>query len=227
MEIDRKLKALDRIYAAYAEFTRAQETACKTRCHRCCTTHVTLTTLEAYKICETLPPGEREKLFRRLRAASGLKRFHPALTTNALAELCAADEDLPAENEAAGDEKCPLLSEDLCSIYALRPFNCRCFISRTPCAETGCADVEDFVLSVNTLFLQTIEHVDADGCSGNLLDVLEVLASEEKRAAWAEGRLLCTENGLIANRPMPVLMVPPEHRGRIEPILRQLRAIRV
>ena len=151
----------------------------------------------------------------------------PALTTNALAELCAEDEDLPAENEAPANEKCPLLTEDLCSIYASRPFNCRCFISRTPCGEKGYADVDEVVLAVNTLFLQTVEHVDADGCSGNLLDVLEVLASAEKRTAYAEGRLHCTGNGLIANRPMQVLMLPPEQRERIEPILSKLRAIRI
>jgi len=227
MEIDRKLKALDRIYAVYDGFIRTRETACKMHCHQCCTTHVTLTTLEAYKICNTLPPGEREKLFRRVREASGLKRFQPAVTTNALAELCAEDVDLPAENEAPANEKCPLLAEDLCSIYALRPFNCRCFISRTPCGGKGYADVDEAVLAVNTLFLQTVEHVDADGCSGNLLDVLEVLASEEKRTAYAGGALHCTGNGLIANRPLKVLMLPPEQREAIEPIMRKLKAIRI
>jgi hypothetical protein len=166
-------------------------------------------------------------MFRRVRQASGIKRFQPALTTNALADLCAEDEDLPAENEAPANEKCPLLTDDLCSIYAVRPFNCRCFISRTPCGEKGYADVDEVALAVNTLFLQTVEHVDADGCSGNLLDVLEVLASEEKRTVYAEGRLHCTGNGLIANRPMKVLMLPPEQRERIEPILSKLRAIRI
>jgi hypothetical protein len=227
MEIDRKLKALDRIFAVYDEFIRTQETACEMHCHQCCTTHVGLTTLEAYKICETLPPGEREKLFKRVRGATGLKRFQPVVTTNALAELCAEDEDLPAENEAPADEKCPLLAEELCSIYALRPFNCRCFISRTPCGQNGCADVDETVLAVNMLFLQTVEHVDADGCSGNLLDVLEVLASEEKRAAYAGGALHCSGNALIANRPMKVLMLPPEQRERLNPILSKLRAIRI
>lgn len=227
MEIDRKLRALDRIYAVYDEFIRTQNTACKMQCHRCCTTHVTLTTLEAYKIFETLPPGEREKLLRRVRAAAGLKRFRPAVTTNALAEFCARDEDPPAENDAFADEKCPLLAEDLCSIYALRPFNCRCFISRTPCGEKGYADVDEAVLAANTLFLQTVEHVDADGCSGNLLDVVDVLACEEKRKAYAGGVLHCTGNGLIANRPMKVLMLPPAQRETIEPVMRKLRGIRV
>jgi hypothetical protein len=227
MEIGRKLKALDRIYAVYDEYIRVQETACQRHCHPCCTTHVTLTTLEAYKICETLPPREREKMFRRVREACGLKRFQPAVTTNALAELCAEDGDLPAENDASANEKCPLLAQDLCSIYALRPFNCRCFTSRTPCGEKGYADVNETMLAVNTLFLQTVEHVDADGCSGNLLDVLVVLARKEKRMAYAGGALHCSGNSLIANRPMQVLMLPPEQRERIGSILSKLRAIRI
>jgi hypothetical protein len=144
-----------------------------------------------------------------------------------LAELCAHDGEVPEENDSPADENCPLLVEDLCSIYSLRPFNCRCFISRTPCGAKGYADVDEAVLAVNTLFLQTVEHVDADGCSGNLLDVLGVMASEEKRAAYAAGRLHCTGNGLIANRPMKVLMLPAEQRETIAPILRKLREIRV
>jgi hypothetical protein len=87
--------------------------------------------------------------------------------------------------------------------------------------------MDEALVAVNTLFLQTIEHVDAEGCSGNLLDVLDVLADEEKRAAYASGKLHCSGNGLIANRRMNVMMVPPEHRHRIEPILQRLRAIRV
>jgi hypothetical protein len=225
MEIERRLRALNRIYAVYDEFARGQYTACKMHCPPCCTTHVTLTTLEAYKICETLPPEEREKLFRRVRAAAGVKRFRPVLTTNALAELCARDEDLPAENNAFADEKCPLLAQELCSIYALRPFNCRCFISRTPCSERGFADVDEAALAANTLFLQAVEHLDADGCSGNLLDVLEVLAYEENRKACAGGALHCAANGLIANRPIRVLMLPPEQRETIEPVMRKLREI--
>jgi hypothetical protein len=196
-------------------------------CHRCCTTRVSLTTLEGYRICATLPPGERDKLLRKVCEASAPHRFRPALTTNTLAELCARDEDLPPENDAPAGETCPLLAEDLCSIYAIRPFNCRCFISRVPCAEKGYADVGEAVIAVNTLFLQTIEHLDADGCSGNLLDVLAVLASEEKRSSYADGFLNCTGCGLVANRPMTVLMLAPEHRDQIDPIMRKLREIRV
>jgi hypothetical protein len=227
MELERKLAALERIYVVYDEFLRTLDTACRMHCRVCCTTHVTLTTLEAFKIADSLPPGEREKLFGRVGGASGLKRFRPALTANALAELCAHDGDVPEENDSFASENCPLLVEDLCSIYSLRPFNCRCFISRTPCGAKGYADVDEAVLAVNALFLQTVEHVDADGCSGNLLDVLGVMASDEKRTAYAAGRLHCTGNGLIANRPMKVLMLPAEQRETIGPILQKLRGIRV
>jgi hypothetical protein len=227
VEIERKLKALGRIFAVYDDFIRTQVSACRMHCHECCTTHVSLTTLEAYHICATLPAGESTKLISRIRAASGLKRFRPEVTTNALAEWCAGDEDLPPEREEFDREECPLLAEDLCSIYAFRPFNCRCFISRVPCAQNGYADVGDEVLAVNTLFLQTIEHLDADGCSGNMLDVLAVLASAKERASYAAGCLHCTGNGLIANRPMTVLMLPPAHRQAIDPIMKKLREIRV
>lgn len=227
MEIQRKLKALDGIYAVYDDFLRSQEIACRMHCHHCCTTRVSLTTLEAHKIRETLLPGARDQLDRRLATGRGIARFRPQLTTNALAELCAQDADIPPEDEVGGGGECPLLAEDLCSIYALRPFNCRCFVSRTPCSREGVAEVDEFMIGVNTVFLQTIEHLDDNGCSGNLLDVLAVLGDESQRAAYAEGRLHCTGCGLIANRPLTVLMVPPEHRARMEPILKNLRGVRV
>ncbi len=227
MEIECKLRALAAVYAVYDEFVCTQATACSPRCTTCCTTHVTVTTLEAFYIRERLFSGVWDSLIERLAGQAESRRFRPTLTTNALASIYAEGGDPPAENEETSPTTCPLLAEDLCSIYALRPFNCRCFISRSPCAEKGYADVEEFVLSLNTVFLQTIEHLDADGCGGNLLDVLAVMADEEARKAYAGGTLACAGAGLISNRPMKVLMLPPEHRSRIDPFLRKLREIRV
>ncbi len=87
--------------------------------------------------------------------------------------------------------------------------------------------MDDFVLSVNTVFLQTIEHVDAGGCSGNLVDVLRAMSVEQNREAYRNDILHCTGNGLIANQPLEVLMIPPEHRTQIEPILQELRQVRI
>ncbi|MCU0558609.1 MAG: hypothetical protein MUD16_00245 [Desulfobacterales bacterium] len=227
MEVERKIKALEAVYAVYDEFARTQAKACSPRCTTCCTTRVTVTTIEAFKVRTALFPGEWSRLSERLSAHAGIKRFRPRLTTNTLAALCAEGGQPPPENEEAPPIPCPLLTEELCSIYALRPFNCRCFTSRVPCAREGTAEVEEFALSLNTVCLQTIEHLDSDGCSGNLLDVLAVMDDERKRAAYAAGTLACGAAGLIGNRPMRVLMLPPEHRARMEPFLRKLREIRV
>ncbi len=86
--------------------------------------------------------------------------------------------------------------------------------------------MDDFVLSVNTVFLQTIEHVDAGGCSGNLVDVLQAMSDEKNRAAYRSGALHCSANKLIPNQPLEVLMIPPEHQTKMEPILQELREIK-
>ena len=118
---------------------------------------------------------------------------------------------------------CFQLADSLCSIYELRPFGCRCLVSRNNCGEKGYAEIDEFVLSVNTVFLQTIEHVDANGCTGNLVDVLKVLSSAYYLDAYENKTLNCENTGLISNHPLTALMIPPEHRIRMEPILNSFR----
>ena len=200
--------------------------ACEKYCAHCCTSNVTLTTLEGYKIVDHLIAAGKLDVIDGLQHRAAATRYQPQISTNRLAELYAAEARVPEEELANGWEECSLLAENICSIYDLRPFGCRCFVSRKNCAETGYANIDEFTASVNTVFLQTIEHLDADGCSGNLIDVLHVMASEENRRAYANDRLKCEINGLIVNWSLKVLMIPPEHRTKMEPILRELRQIK-
>jgi hypothetical protein len=96
-------------------------------------------------------------------------------------------------------------------------------ISRRRCEDTGFADMEGFQVTVSTVFQQVVEHVDADGCTGNLVDVLLALTDEglPKPVASAD----CRAGGLLSNRRLSVLMVPPEHRDRIAPLLAKLQSI--
>jgi hypothetical protein len=220
-----KLKILDQIYEIYDRFADSLDLACKKHCDHCCTSGVTLTTLEGYKIIDHLTSDTEADLIRKICSASQIKRWRPQITTNRLARLCADGVEPPEETGNDQWQNCPVLVDHLCPIYELRPFGCRCLVSRRRCGERGYAEIDDFVLSVNTVILQTIEHVDADGCSGNLVDVLETMWSEQNREVYASGKLHCTSNGLIANQPLEVLMIPPEHRARIEPILQELRRI--
>lgn len=226
MDITLKLKILNQIYAIYDKFTASLDLACKKYCDHCCTSDLILTTLEGYKIIERFSPDTDAEVIRRIRSAAEIKRLRPQVTTNRLAQLCAEGVDPPREADQSDRQTCPLLQDHQCPIYELRPYGCRCLVSRHNCGETGYAEIDDFVLSVNTVFLQTIEHVDAGGCSGNLVDVLQALSSEKNRTAYCSSALHCSANKLIPNQPLEVLMIPPEHRGKMEPILEELRGIK-
>ena len=51
--------------------------------------------------------------------------------------------------------------------------------------------------------------------------------SDQNRSNYAAGRPGRTIDGLLANQPVFVLMIPPRHRDRIQPVLEQIRRIRV
>ncbi len=225
MELTGKLAALEKIYDIYDEFAASLVLSCKKHCAHCCTTRVTLTTIEGYTIIEQLKPESDADWLPKIRQASEQPHFQPQITTNGLAHMCAQGIEPPEEKQPES-KTCPFLSDDQCPLYRVRPFGCRCLVSRHDCGKHGYADIDDFVLSVNTVMLQTIEHMDADGCSGNMIDVLKVMAGQENRQAYREGKLECESTGLIANQPLKVLMIPPQHRTRMEPVLQSLREIR-
>jgi hypothetical protein len=81
------------------------------------------------------------------------------------------------------------------------------------------------VLTVNDVFMQFIEHIDSDGCSGNFTDVLKVMAHEKNRKLYEQGRIRELSNGLACNLPIPWLMVSPEHQNRIKPLLASLHRL--
>lgn len=226
MSVHDKLGALAKIYALYDTFAGSDPVACRKRCVTCCTTDVTVTTLEALHLWQGMDPGERKALRQRLMGTVDLKRYRPAVTTNRLAEICAAGNDPPEEERSGSAQECPLLASELCSIYPLRPFHCRCMVSQQCCDQSGAATMPSFTMTVNSVFLQVIEHLDTPGCSGNLLDVLPLISKPEGRRDYEEGALACGPAGLMANRSLKILMVPPAHRGRIGPVLHALQSIR-
>lgn len=226
MDLNNKLAALDQIYQIYDNFASGLELACRKHCAHCCTTSVTLTTAEGYKIVKKWESEGNGQWIKKIETAATQPHFQLKITTNQMANMCAEGIEPPVE-ENTGWNTCPFLTDDLCPLYAVRPFGCRCLVSRQDCGKEGVADIDDFVLSVNTVFLQAIEHLDMSGCTGNLLDVLGVMAAKENRQAYADGKLKCPPAGLIANQPLKILMIPPEHRTKMEPILNLLRGVRI
>jgi Fe-S-cluster containining protein len=225
MELNSKIAVLDQIYRVYEEFVDRLDIACKKYCAGCCTRNVTLTSLEGYLIATQIISSGKSNLFENIESALPKKRFYPLTTTNRLADLCMKGQDPPEEKHDDSNERCPLLKDNLCPIYPVRPFACRCFVSKKDCRKQGYAEVDPFILSVNNLFLQVIEHVDSQGFSGNLIDVLKFMASKNNRDNYKKNTMDHPDAGLIPNLKITVLMIPPEHRVRIKPILNALQNI--
>ncbi len=225
MDLNKKLDVLEKIYKIYDDFARNLDVACKKCCDSCCTRNVTLTTLEGYRIVECLISDRKTDLFDSIRNNLNKKRFQPCMTINRLAELSIAGKDIPDEENPFSQEECPILKDRLCPIYSARPFGCRCFVSKHSCREKGYAEVDEFILTVNNVFMQYIESIDSNGCFGNLTDVLLFLESGEACQKCREGSLQCEKNNLIPNISIPALMIPPEHRLKIQPVLQALAVV--
>ena len=227
MDIKAKLAVLTILYSIYEDFVSSFTLACEKRCALCCTRGVTLTTIEGYMILDHLVSKGKSNLLEKVSAAASEKRFQPKTTTNRLADLCAQGKDIPDEETGDRWGSCPLLVNDECPIYNVRPFACRCMVSSRNCHETGYADMDPFVISVNNLFFQTIENIDSPGLSGNLTDVLLFLESKDNRTRYRDHNLERKGAELVPNTPAKSLMIPPEHRVRIKSIIDQIGRIKV
>lgn len=226
MELARRIRLLEGLYAIHDRFTAALESlACRLHCDDCCTRNVAMTTLEGIYLLDGLQPDERQRLMAAVRRQAGQPRYQPALTTNMLARYCIEDREPPEENQPEEITPCPLLADRACPVYRRRPFGCRCFVSRRRCGDQGYADVDDWVLTANTVFLQTIEQLDCPGCFGNFSDVL--LALEDGKLSFGKNSVpaACEAADLLTNQPTTALMIPPEHMEKIKPLLQDFRAL--
>ncbi len=227
MELRTKLTVYDRMMEIYDQFTAEFDLACEKYCAHCCTANMTMTTLEGYRIVSHLSQTDNTNCLMNLHKNAPADRFVPEVSINRMADICARGGDPPEEQMNPDAGSCPILTEGACPFYGVRPFGCRCMVSAQNCGKTGFADMDPFILTVNDVFMQHIEHIDAKGYTGNFVDVLSFLESEENRNAYIDGRLPAPPAGLVANQPVFVLMIPPEHRERIQPLLKKIRGIQV
>ena len=212
-----QIQTLKTIYHLYDRQMEKITAACRKHCSACCTTNVTMTRLEGLLICASV---SREIIAAALPDPSNglLPRFRPSLSTNGYAKLC-GKEDGPHDDDDSREQpgSCPFLKDSVCTIYPARPFGCRCMMSTTMCNENGYAVIDDFTLTVNTLFLQFIEHYDQGGFFGNMTDVLAYLIDKDENPRIS--------SRIIANQPIPALMVPPGHRENTTALVNALHKI--
>ncbi len=221
-----KLAVLEQLYKLYSEFINTQEVCCKRFCAFCCTRNVTITTLEGFYIVNQMSVKEKEAFFGYLDLDLSKDRFIPKITINKLADCCRNGDTPPEEENDPNWTPCSLLKGKECPVYLFRPFGCRCLVSAVQCGETGFAQIDPYILTVNTIFQQYIEHIDSQGATGNVVDILRHLKSEEFRQDYQRNEVVAGIN-LISNLALSCLMIPPEHREMVRPILRSIQRIRV
>jgi len=227
MDLNTKVTLLEHMVDVYDGFVGEFDLACEKYCAHCCTANVTMTTLEGYRIISHLEKAGEAHCLDTIARQSHPDRFIPRVSINRMADICARDGDPPEEHLDPEAGPCPVLADDACGLYAVRPFGCRCMVSARNCGQTGFADMDPFILTVNDVFLQHLEHIDAQGFTGNFADVMQFFNSEENRKNYVTGQLGPAPQGLVANQPVFVLMIPPEHRERIQPLMAQIRSIQV
>lgn len=222
MNIKQRLTLIEKIYLITDAYGVNKGTVCHRGCAACCTCNVTATTLEAMLIHERLGRGNRTNWLRTRIESVPPKRFQPKLTINQMVRLCAQGKSIPEEANDPAAGMCPLLEDNQCSIYAVRPFGCRAMLSISDCSESGEAHMPPLALSVNNVIMQYLEALDQPGATGNLIDLLRFFEGAANRQSYLQNSPLSLSEGLLANRSFPVLMVPPEHREAVKPLVQSL-----
>ena len=223
--VSKRIDTLKKIYTIYDVFASKMEMSCKPKCAACCTRNVAVTSIEGQFILEHISDNKLKLDLEPEMFEFGRKRFHPEFTTNRLADLCANGKEIPEETMDSKWGKCPFLSDDLCDIYPARPFGCRGMVSKEKCSEDAYALMDEFSLTVNNLLMQCIEHMDANGASGNLIDMLFFLGKDKGESKYKNGGFDIENTRLIRNQPAKTFLVPPEHKYAIGPIFAEIGGV--
>lgn len=235
---------LKKLYTLYEQTLSDIPLVCEKTCADCCTCNVTVTSLEAAFMVHSLDAKALAGVRQGLTERFPLQRYIPKMTLNQFAGHCLSEGGPPQEENNPDWGQCPILEADLCTLYPVRPFGCRSMMSQVYCRNTGYAQVPPLALTQTHIFLQYIEHLDFQGFSGNLADMLAFYLDKRNLDLSGGGnpapglpnpvpgylsfeimkRSGKTET-FIQNMKIQGLMVPPEHRAAVSPLLKQIAAL--
>lgn len=211
-QFDMREQALILLYEQFEQWLGQWNFSCQKGCSSCCSQNVTMTSLEGDYIYRFIRKQNREERFwDTLRSVDIVA--DPGQTPNKFAESCFNNDEITDPPQPL-TKACPFLVNMTCSIYEVRPFNCRCFVSEKKCSPNTPAAAPAFLFTCSTVIMQLIEHLDQKGRWGNMLDILRSLIPE------FQGRDL--RSRIRSCRPLPGLLIPPEDSDRIQPFLKSI-----
>jgi len=220
-----KITQLKSVYAVFEKEIKGYSVICKEKCASCCTCNVTMTSLEADLILDSLNNRQLRQVGSALVNHFPKQRYIPKTTTNQFARLCLEGKEIPKENNDPSWGKCPLLENDMCTIYEARPFGCRALISEINCKKNKTAQIPPIALTINNVFLQVIEHLDKNGIFGNLTDVLGLSLQKESNQWESEILLPAINDQPLLNETITKWMIPPEHLDKAKRTFEKLKKI--
>ena len=219
-----KQQILFTIYDIFDQWNKDLDKACKRGCSCCCTQNVTITAVEGeailrYVLAEDMAFWLAEKL------NSPPVHQAPQMTTNDFAAACLEGRDVD-QDSPHNSSPCPFLEKNLCTIYPVRPFNCRLFISQQTCSAMHPAVVSDFYLEAATAVTQIVEHLGQKEYWGNMLDVLPALLdiSEFKEIAnhLSTTQIIQARMRTLTAKPLPGFLISAEHNDAVSPLLHRI-----
>jgi Fe-S-cluster containining protein len=216
------------IYNEFEKWSAPVPRLCAKGCSGCCSQNVSITALEGERILDFIGERGLEQWFAdRLQVSPSA----PVLTPNEYAAACLQQIEVE-EQDPPPVSHCSFLEEDCCTIYPVRPFACRCFLSEIRCQSEKAALQPDYYLAAATAMMQLIEHLGQNEYWGNMADVLLALCDILKFKKIAS---LLPESSLIIQarlktrkaRPLPGFLLLDEERERISPLLENILSTRI
>lgn len=204
------------IYKLYTNWAKGFDFACQKGCSTCCTQSVSMTTLEGELIRDYIKTNKPELLdtLKNLPAS-----FLNQKTTNQFAAACLREEEGEEESESWEMTPCAFLQNNCCTIYPVRSFMCRSFGSKTPCDMKGEAEIEPLFLTLNTIILQCIEHLDRGRPWGNMNTILQIAENAGSSDASKQKKIF------RISEPIPGFLILPDESVALENQLQKLLKI--
>ncbi len=215
MQDSLKQSGVEAIIDAFTQWaaTTPIRTVCGPCCNACCTRNVTATAIEAERILDSILEQKRSRRFARTLGAALSDQPAapvPARTTNEFAAACLARREFTDEPEERSTAACPFLADSLCSIYEVRPFACRLFVSSVTCSSDQPAVAPEFYFEAATAAGQLIEHL-----------------GQQQFDAEFPGEIRRAQLRVRAAQPLPGFLVSDESRTRVQQLLNAIFATTV
>lgn len=225
-----KEQILQLCYTKFEDWAGRYTFSCNKGCSACCTRNVTITALEGESIIDHCIAQEKgEWLAGKLNGLQPLPKL--LQTTNEYVGVALEGKD-QEDLVQPGGEVCPFLENNLCSIYSVRPFSCRCFASQVTCSTRQAAIVDEEHLYGSIVVMQLLEHLGQFEYWGYLSDVLLALSDKASYHDFSHfldntTQIVQARYALRTAQPIPGFIIPDERQESVNTLLNSIFTSRI